>query len=256
MSDVDELKTGGTGGDGQGGNAATGGKGNSDGGGNTDSSKVEFSPEQQVRIQSLVDDAYRRAFSKASGSAASPLELAALRAEIEELKGKAQALSAEGKTDTNEEMKKAIEELNEKHALEMKGVTVKLAGMTDDKKRAMILSAVAKHQVMDAAEVTTLVWNNIEVAEDGSLTVKGEGGAPKVDINNGGQPMSLDTYITGWLNERPHHVRSTPSQGAGSQGSRGNGNGGVKTISREEFNSLTPAKQREVALSTEVKVQD
>ncbi len=255
MSDVDELKTGGgTGneGDEPGGKTDPGsGGGNPDGGDKTDPSRVAFTPQQQKTVQGLIDDAYRRAFAKVSRGAISTEEHEKLQAELKALQDK-----AAGKDDINEAVQQAVEELNTKHKLEMEGVATKLAGMTDDKKRAMILSVVSRHGVMDAAEITTLVWNDVAVAEDGSLTVKGEGDAPKLDLNDGGRPMTLDTYIKAWLAERPHHMRAAQPQGAGSRGAIGTGNGKAKTMLRAEFDKLPPVEQKKVALSTEIKVVD
>ncbi len=51
----------------------------------TNEERVEFTPQQQERIQHLIDDAYRRAFQKAAKQAA-PEEVEQLRGELEHLR--------------------------------------------------------------------------------------------------------------------------------------------------------------------------
>ena len=58
-----------------------------DDGPKADSEKVAFTPEQQSRVQELIDDAYKKAFRKASRSSSSAPELDELRKEVERLKG-------------------------------------------------------------------------------------------------------------------------------------------------------------------------
>jgi hypothetical protein len=72
MQQVDELKTG-ISGDGP------------DNGGGAEPSRVSFSPEQQAKIQSLIDDAYRKAYAKAQRGASAPEEMERLRSEVEAL---------------------------------------------------------------------------------------------------------------------------------------------------------------------------
>jgi len=69
MQSVDEQKT------------AVTGDGN-----DTESSRVSFSPEQQGRVQALIDDAYRKAYSKAARGAGVGEELAGLKKELASLK--------------------------------------------------------------------------------------------------------------------------------------------------------------------------
>lgn len=67
MNQVDEHKTAG---DGQGG----------------EFSKVAFFPEQQAKVQELIDEAYRKAYAKASKSRGSSEEVDRLKTEVERLK--------------------------------------------------------------------------------------------------------------------------------------------------------------------------
>lgn len=73
MQQVDELKT------------ADKGDGLKNGG-SADASKVTFMPEQQARVQELIDDAYRKAYAKASKTRSSSDDVERLKSEIEALR--------------------------------------------------------------------------------------------------------------------------------------------------------------------------
>jgi len=73
MSQVDEQKTE-RGGDGRGSTTAAG------------PVKVSFEPEQQLKVQELIDDAYKRAYAKAQRSGASSGEVERLKQQLEVLK--------------------------------------------------------------------------------------------------------------------------------------------------------------------------
>lgn len=233
-------------------NAGTSGQANSDGGNNTDSGKVIFSPEQQAKLQTLIDDTYKKALLKGTESGNAQTEK--LHADIKALEEK---LAGKGKDkSSNDEVTKAIEELNTKHAEEMKEVVGQLSNMNEGNKRSAILSAVAKHNVIDASQITNLVWNNIEITDAGEIVVKGEGGSPKIDINNGGAPMTIDTFVEGWLKENPHHLRASGSAGGGSGGSKFGGDKG----SGIDFNDPqavrdAPIGELKAALSAGVEIE-
>ncbi|VAV82541.1 hypothetical protein MNBD_DELTA01-1636 [hydrothermal vent metagenome] len=55
-------------------------------GAEAESARVSFTPEQQGRVQTLIDDAYRKAYSKAARGAGAGEELAGLKKELESLK--------------------------------------------------------------------------------------------------------------------------------------------------------------------------
>ncbi|MEE9615271.1 MAG: hypothetical protein V3W31_10055 [Thermodesulfobacteriota bacterium] len=157
MSTVDELKTGSRG-----------------DGPDTESSRVEFTSEQQTRVQALIDDAYRRAFSKASRGATATDEVERLKTEVDRLR--------------------------------------------DDRKTAALLKAVSRHNVIDTEEVAELIRSHVDVDDTGGVVVRGEGGSDR--IGRSGQAMGVDEYIVEWLEERPHHLRSSSASGSGSRGAR------------------------------------
>lgn len=130
---------------------------------------VAFTPPQQSRVQELIDDAYKKAFQKASRVPSGAPELDELRKEVERLKG--------------------------------------------DKLMASVLRAVARHNVVDAEEVAELISRRVALDASGRAVAND---APNSDI---------DEYVHGWLLERPHHLRASMAQGAGSTGARYEGKG-------------------------------
>ena len=61
--------------------------------GGTERTRVAFSPEQQARVQELIDDAYRKAFAKARKVHSAPEEVERLRSEVETLRGEKKRLA-------------------------------------------------------------------------------------------------------------------------------------------------------------------
>lgn len=157
----------------------------------TETSKVTFLPEQQTKVQELIDEAYKRAYSKAIRSKGGSEEVEKLKTEVERLK--------------------------------------------QEKKTSALLRAVARHNVVDAEEVADLLRERVRIEEDGMLSVLGDGGS--VRINNSGMPMSVDEFVSGWLGDRPHHLRTSGATGAGSSGAR-------FSASRQRYNLSDPSVWR------------
>ncbi|MBI5236008.1 MAG: hypothetical protein HY886_07155 [Deltaproteobacteria bacterium] len=168
---ADELRTN---------EAGTGRKSNAD----ADASKVVFTPEQQGKVQELIDDAFTRAYAK--------------------------ALRTRGHSDDADRLKKEVDAL--KH----------------EKKSAALLRSLSRHNVVDAEEVCELLKDKVRLDEDGFKVVNETGGAM---INSAGHPMNLDEFVGQWLDDRPHHLRSGASAGAGSTGARSCSNGLRRDVS-------------------------
>lgn len=160
MNQVDELKTG-----------TAGGGPNS---GEPEHQKVTFLPDQQAKVQELIDEAYRKAWQKAKGARPGGEEMERLKSEVERLK--------------------------------------------EEKKNAVLLRALSRHNVIDAEEVAELLRGRVREDSEGNFVVAGETGAAR--ITSAGVPMSVEDYVEAWLSERPHHLRAAGGPGAGSRGAR------------------------------------
>lgn len=217
-----------------------------------DKDKITFTPGQQSKIQELIDETYRKAFAKANAAKGGDSEeVVKLKTELDRLKVDA---TKKGDAASNEEFKKVLEKQQMESDAKFKEYETKLAGMNEDKKRASILSAVSRHNVVDADEVSRLIWNDIRVDEQGTLTVQGESGQPR--ISKSGVPMTVGEFIGEWLTSRPHHVKGSASQGAGSAGAGFHGGAG-KNIDLSvpgTFSKLTREEKAKV-LAEGIKVQ-
>ncbi len=134
--------------------------------------KVAFTPEQQRRVQELIDESYRKAFQKAQRSRGAREDVEGLRREIE--------------------------------------------GLKEEKKRLALLKAVSRYNVVDGEEIVKLLEDRVRMDDEGNIVVVNSSGSAK--INDAGYPVGVDEFISTWLSERPHHLRSTGAPGAGSTG--------------------------------------
>ena len=191
--------------------------------------KTEFTSEQQAKVQGLIDDAYKRAYSKAQSN--SP-DIDRLKAELATLK------TGDGKGKESEEVKTLTAALDKLKA----DLAKKDARELDDS----IFKEVAKFNVMDISEVTTLLRGNIKPDEDGTPIVVNSDGSPRLNLNaTPTRPMTISEMITDWLKTRPHHLRASGRQGSGSSGAKFGGEGGkeydlsnpevIRTMPREEL---------------------
>jgi len=209
-------------GDGDTGDGDTG-SGDGDSSDGDETGKVEFTTEQQAKVQELIDESYKRAYSKAKDGAANDIHVKKLEAEVAKLKES--KVQDKPNAMDSEEVKKAFASLKEEHATQMGDAIAKLESFADSKKTEAMLRSISRHNVVDAGEVCNLLIDNVTVDDTGKLTVQGEGGPV---VNKQGVAMSVDEYIGEWLAQRPHHLRSSQSSGAGSQGNLGSGGGGAK----------------------------
>ncbi len=254
MSEDDGLKTvAANNADGHSGNADTGS--GSDGSGNADSSKVVFSGEQQGKVQQLINDAYTKAYSKSKSEGAA--EVDRLNAQVKSLEdGK----KTEGKTDgkktgaSDEQIQAIVEEMNQKREEDAKGFKATIDSMKNSQVQTDLLMAIAKHNVINAGDVAVLMRGNVELGEDGSLVIKNDNGTPMIDLDNGGVPISVDTFVTNWLKARPNHLRSSMSQGGGSTGSFGGDSAGKPDLSNLETVRTMPIEDLKKELANGIEV--
>ena len=200
--------------------------------------KAEFTQEQQVKVQGLIDDAYKRAYSKAQ---ASP-DIERLKAELAALK------TGDGKGKESEEVKALTSALDKLKA----DLAKKNARELDDS----IFKEVAKFNVMDISEVTTLLRGNIKPDEDGTPIVVNADGSPRLNLNaTPTRPMTIAELITDWLKTRPHHLRASGRQGAGSPGARFGGEGGKEyDLSNPEVIRTMPREDLDKALAGGIEI--
>lgn len=76
-----------------------------------------------------------------------------------------------------------------------------------------LVTAAARARSVNPEQVRTLLKPYIRVNEDGEPEVIDDRG--QVRYNDAGHPVSIDDFVTGWLNENPHFVQPTPATTAG-----------------------------------------
>ncbi len=99
---------------------------------------------------------------------------------------------------------------------DVEGLRREIEGLKEEKKKLALLKAVSKYNVVDGEEIVKLLDDRVRMDDEGHVTVVNSSGSAK--INDSGYPVAMDDFISQWLSERPHHLRSAGGAGAGSHG--------------------------------------
>jgi len=105
-------------------------------------------------------------------------------------------------------------------------------------KRADILTIASSLNVVNGEQVAQLISPNVKVAEDGTFSVLNDQG--QVLYGADSKPTTVRDYVTAYLNNNPHLVKSSGGTGAGSQGAGPSGtSGGVKFNTPEDVKNIS-----------------
>ena len=85
-----------------------------------------------------------------------------------------------------------------------------------------LLAEANKNNAVSAEQVSTLLRNNLKLADDGHVDVLDNNNT--VRYNNAGEPMSVSELVSEFLTANPHFVRAS----SGGTGSRGNAGGSTQ----------------------------
>ncbi len=96
------------------------------------------------------------------------------------------------------------------------GLRREIESLKEEKKNLALLKAVSKYNVVDGEEIVKLLDDRVRMDEEGHVTVVNSAGSAK--INDSGYPVAIDDFISQWLSDRPHHLRSGSNAGSGSHG--------------------------------------
>ena len=105
----------------------------------------------------------------------------------------------------------------------------KFEGLAVDK---VLVDAAAKHNGIDPAEIAQLTRGRIKLGDNGVPVVLKVNGDP--DFDKAGNAQTIEGFIGGWLQDRPHHVKGTPG-GSGSHNNSDRGSGGKTNINAGEI---------------------
>lgn len=204
-------------------------KGTGTGGDDSDKSEKLFTPEQQTKVQSLIDDAYKRAYSKALRSNGTDEEVLKLTKEVSDLKEQQASKVKDG--EVSSEVKAEIE-----------GLRTQVGTLRNSVKGEALLKAIGKHDVVNTDQIANIISPNIRLNEDNSLSVLTDNGDIATNLDTM-KPLSVGEYVTNWVASNPHFNRASGSAGAGSSTSAGASDAGGKVMSRSAFDVLSVADQ-------------
>lgn len=175
---------------------------------------MNFTDEQQAHVDGLIKKKYAEAHAKAEAKAAE--QLAAAEAKHA---GEVQTLKAE-----NESLKAERGQQNERI------------------RTALLKSEIAQTSAVNVNQVMKLIGDSVITGDDGELKVVDEKGL--ISLDEAGRPLSVKTYLEGFLKDNPHLVKAAPSTGSGSMGSTFFSTGAAgRTMNRAEFDRMDSARK-------------
>lgn len=205
-----------------------------------DAAKVQFTPEQQEKINAIVEKAMGRAGNDARAeaaqlkveAAAQKQQLAAMQVELDAAKEAAKnAFGKSGKEHANadvaalqsqfDDLKKIQQQTAEENRLSKQQAQAKDKEVAEAReetikvrKQNAIQSAAAKHNFVDPEMLTKLVGDSIKWEGD-KFVVLSEGGT--VRLNAALDPMTMDEFFSDYASKKPYLVKGDVKSGAGSK---------------------------------------
>ncbi len=229
------LDTSGDGGGSAGGGAGptgTQGQGNTQTGGSTQTG-ADFTPEQQAKIQDLINQAFGKGASKAEKEQATRIQQ--LEAELANLKGGKSGDKTAGDQGAKsgydqDEIKKLLDGVRGEYEPKLTEANQTIEKLKSGQRNAAVMAAAAVAKAVDPVVVAKLVGDAIGFDGDGRLVVLDASGQPR--LNAKAEPMSVDEYVASFLEERPYLKQPSNAGGAGS-GTKGAG--GSQTFTRKQI---------------------
>lgn len=197
------------------------------------SGKVQFTPEQQARVQELIDQSFQKAFKKAEGKTQEAQQrVVALEQELAEAKKAAAKAPASKANESNDEVDRLRAELEETKRVksqadseskrltqlveeEKKRAEAARQDAMNTKKSSEISRAASRIGFIDLDDVLALTQNSIVWSDEfNQFVVQGPNSQPR--LNNEFKPMSLDEFYNEFANTKKHLVRADFKFGSGS----------------------------------------
>ncbi len=178
---------------------------------------AEFTPEQQAKLQELINDAFGKGASKAEKAQASKIQQ--LEAELAKLKtpkpqDKPQD-KPEGKVYTQAELQDLLNQKDQEYKPKLTAAEERVAKLLDKERLASIISAAAKANAIDPDDVALLVGRFVTHDDDGKVIVLNEHGNA-ARLNSKGDPMSVEEFVKSFVDGKPHLKRGANTPGVGS----------------------------------------
>lgn len=185
-------------------------------GGNTPK-PVEFSSEQQAKLQELMDASYARGAGKAEKEWSK--KFADLEARIPGAKPAEPKPKDVEKTYSQTEVQELLQESLKEPESKTKAAEARIGQLLEKDRTSAIVTAAARAKAIDPEDIATLAGRFVAHDEDGALVVLNEKGQPR--LNAKGEPMTVDEFVKQFVDSKPHLKQGTGIAGAGS----GSGNG-------------------------------
>lgn len=175
---------------------------------------MNFNEEQQAHIDKLISKKYAEAMSKAEAKAAE--QLSAAEAKF--------ATDTQTLTTEIEKLRAAQGESNERV------------------RQALLKAEIAQSSAVKVDQVMKLIGDSVVTGDDGDLKVVDDKGVVRLD--EAGRPLSVKTYLEGFLHENPHLAKAAPSMGSGSfKPPFGIGEAGATSMRRRDFDALDASRK-------------
>ena len=212
----------------------SGGAGGSGGGAPQDSKPgAEFTPEQQAKLQELINDAFGKGASKAEKAQATRIQ--ELEAELAKFKNQKPQdkpeEKPEGKVYTQAEVQELLAKRDEEFKPKLTAAEERVAKLLEKERSAAIIGAAAKANAIDPEDVALLVGRYVAHDEDGNVVVLNERGSTR--LNSKGDPMTVEEFVKSFVDTKPHLKRGANTPGVGS----------TTDNTRDTKTPLTPAEK-------------
>lgn len=219
-------------------NQNTQGNNNAQGGGNGGQNQnagnqgVNFSAEQQTWLEKKLNEMFARGAEKGEKTWKEKYE--ALEAENAKLKAGPDDKKADDKgkgdgekTYTQADVAALLAKKDEEFNPKLTAAEQKVTALMARDRHAEIVTAAVKAKAIDPEDIAILVGQHIQHDEDGKIVVANEKGQAR--LNSKGDPMTVEEFVTAFVNSKPHLKQGANTSGAGSN-TNNNGNTDTKNM--------------------------
>lgn len=171
---------------------------------------VEFTHEQQVKLNELINQAHGKAYGKAQKEHSD--KIAALEAQIAKLTAKPDKTEKQGYDE--DAVRKLVDGVRAEYEPQVKGYQDQIGKLMGHQRNAAIVSAAARANAVDPDVVASLMGDRVGFDDEHGLIVIGSNGQP--ELNSKAAPKSVEEAVREFLDAKPYLKKASNSGGAGS----------------------------------------
>jgi hypothetical protein len=196
-------------------------------------------PLSQAKVQSLIDDAYTRAYAKANkAKTGSDTELQNANQQIEDLKK--QVAAGNKKPTGNVIDPDEMAAINKAHQDREAELTRQLEDnnktMQQDRKNRALIDSLSDKEVVNITDTMNLMQPFISFDDEGNMVVLNENGNPKHTADGG--LMTVKDFASSFLEDRQYLVKGSQG-GGGSQSAVFSEGGKINIETPEQYRALS-----------------